>query len=101
MIISVPLSKPIKAHDEEISEIVMREPTPDDVMELGYPFIVVFTESESTGIEFRPKVVARYIQRLAQVPASTVKAMTLADLSACQAAVQGFFGADATGTPIS
>lgn len=96
---TVKLSKPIQAHDQQVTELVLREPTVEDVMELGYPFLVVPNDAEGSGVELRPKVVAKYVVRLAQVPMSTVKAMTLGDLSACQAVVMDFFGGGAGETP--
>jgi len=88
----VKLSKPIKAHGEEITEITLREPAVEDVLELGHPFLVVQDDSSKSAVELRPKVIAEYVVRLAKVPMSTVKMMTIKDLFACQAAVMGFFG---------
>lgn len=93
----IKLSKPVKAHGEEIHELTLAEPDSEVVMELGYPFLI----HSGGAMELRPKVVGDYVVRLAKVPRSTVKDLTLKDLQACQAAVMGFFGSseDADQTP--
>lgn len=98
----IKLSKPVKAHGEEIDEIELREPTSEDAMEEGYPYLVHGGDS-GAAFELRPKVVAKYVVRLGKVPMSTVKAMSIADLQACQAVVLGFFGKseDEVETPTS
>ncbi len=85
---TIPLTKPVKAHGEEITELVLREPTSDDVMELGYPFLI----HGGGAIELRPKVVGQYLVRLGGIPLPTVKSLAIPDLQACQAEVLGFFG---------
>ncbi len=93
---AIKLSKPIKAHGEEISELTLREPTVKDTIEVGQPFLIIVGDGE-TGIRIQNKTVAAYIVRLAGVPNSTVEQMSLSDFSAAQAAVLGFFGAGADG----
>lgn len=88
----VPLSKPIKAHDEELSQLTLREPTTEEVMEEGYPFLVVTSKTGDSGVELRPKVVARYVMKLSGIPLSSVKQLSVPDLQRCQVAVMGFFG---------
>lgn len=92
--VTIALSKPIKAHGEDISELTLREPTVKDTIEVGQPFLIIVGEGE-TGIRIQNKTVAAYIVRLAAVPQSTVEQMSLADFSAAQSAVLGFFGAGA------
>jgi hypothetical protein len=89
----VTLSKPITAHGEETQELDLREPTAKDVMELGYPYLVVQGD-DGQGVELRPKVVGRYVVRLAKIPMSSVEQLAIADLSALQATIMGFFGQD-------
>jgi hypothetical protein len=64
------------------------EPTTEDVLELGYPFLI------HTGgvVELRPKVVAQYVVRLAKVPMPTVKSLSIGDMQLCVAEVLDFFG---------
>ncbi|BAO88915.1 phage tail assembly protein [Caballeronia cordobensis] len=92
----VSLSKPITAHAEEVLELDLRDPTAKDVMELGYPYLVVQSD-DGQGVELRPKVVARYVVRLAKIPMSSVEQLAIGDLSALQAHVMSFFGQDAAG----
>ncbi|MGY6129103.1 phage tail assembly protein (plasmid) [Paraburkholderia strydomiana] len=87
----VTLSKPVTAHGEEVMELDMREPTAEDVMELGFPYLVVQSD-DGQGVELRPKVAGRYISRLAKVPMSSVKQLTVGDLSKFQGLIMGFFG---------
>jgi hypothetical protein len=93
MSVTVPLSKPIKAHGDEVSELTLREPTTKDVIELGLPTLIIpGADGQSTGIEIRQPVVARYVMRLAAIPMGSVEALSLSDFSLCTAAVMGFFG---------
>lgn len=91
--VSIPLSKPVTAHGEQISEINLRAPTTEDVIELGLPTLLIpSADGTSTAVELRQQVLARYISRLGSIPAGSVKALTLKDFSLCTAAVMGFFG---------
>jgi hypothetical protein len=91
MSIKVPLSKPITVGDDQIKELELREPTIDDVVELGYPYLMVVGDGD-TKMELRPSVVVKYASKLAAVPPSGIKKLSLADLSKLNAAVMGFFG---------
>jgi hypothetical protein len=88
----VPLTKPIKAHGDEVSSLTLREPTAEDVMEIGYPYLIVTGDDKSEAIELRPKIVGRYVVKLAKIPLSSVKEMSIPDLQTMQAVVMGFFG---------
>lgn len=89
----ITLSKPIKAHGDEVSEISLREPTTKDIIELGLPTLIIpGADGQSTGVEIRQPVVARYISRLAAIPMGSVEALAVKDFSLCTAAVMGFFG---------
>ena len=89
---TVKLSKPIPAHGEEVGEITLRVPVPEDVMQIGSPQLLIpSADGESVGIEIRSKVVGQYISRLAAIPMSSVKAMSLGDFTRCQGAVMDFF----------
>ena len=90
---TIPLSKPLTAHGKEITELVLREPTSEDVMEFGYPFLI----HAGDVIELRPRVVGQYVVKLAGVPLPTVKAMSIPDLQKCQGVVMGFFGRSEVG----
>lgn len=93
-----PLSKPVKAHGEEVTELTLEEPTSKLVMELGYPYLAIDLGGGDPGIELRPKVAGRYIMRLAKVPLTTVESLSIADLQTMHGWLMGFFGEGATGT---
>jgi hypothetical protein len=101
MTVTVNLSKPINAHGEERRELELREPSGEDLMEIGYPYIVVQSDTGGQGVELRPKVVARYVSKLAQIPMSSVKQIGLADLQKLQGIVMGFFGQEEAATTSS
>lgn len=93
MSVTVPLSQPVKAHGDEITELVLKAPTTKEIIEIGLPTLMIpGADGESVGIEIRQKVVARYASRLAAVPMSTIESLALPDWSAVQGAVMGFFG---------
>ncbi len=90
----IKLSKPLLVGEEIIDEITLRQPTVKEVAEIGYPFIIVSGDNGS-GVDLRPKVVLRYVSRLAAIPPSSLDDLSLGDLSALQAEVMGFFGQEA------
>jgi hypothetical protein len=96
----VNLSKAIKAHGEEVEVLELREPTVEDTMEVGTPFLIIAGDDEQK-IEIRNKVVAKYISLLAKVPMSSVKQLTIPDFQLAQAAVLSFFGKEASEAPSS
>lgn len=92
----VALSKPITAHGEETSELTFREPTTEDVMQIGMPQLLIpSADGESVGVEVRTKVVGQYISRLAAIPLSSVKSLSVKDFNACTGVVMGFFNGGA------
>lgn len=86
------LTRPIQAHGRTLDELVLREPTTEEIMEEGYPYLVVQGQGGLSGIQLQPKVVGRYIVRLAGMPMSSVKQLHPNDLQKAQAVVMGFFG---------
>ena len=90
----VTLSKALPGGETELD---LREPTVDDVSDIGYPFLVISTDNGS-AIQLQPKVVLKYASRLSGTPPSSLKALSLSDLSRLQEAVMGFFG-DEAATP--
>lgn len=97
---TVQLSTPIKAHGDELAALDLRAPTTEDVIELGLPTLIIpGADGQSTGVEIRQPVIARYVSRLAAIPLGSVKSLSLKDFSLCTAAVMGFFGQDDGETP--
>ncbi len=91
--VTIKLSRAIPAHGEEVTSITLRPPTPEDVMQIGQPTLLIpSADGESVGIEIRAKLIGQYVSRLAGVPLSSVKAMAMNDFMACQGVVMGFFG---------
>lgn len=82
------LVKAITAHGETVTEITLRTPTGDDVMELGFPFLV----SDGGTVPIASKI-GRYIVKLAGIPMSSVKQLDAQDMMLAAAEVIGFFGA--------
>ena len=90
---TIKLFRTIKAHGEEVDEVTLREPATKDLMEIGLPMLIITgADGQSTGIEIRQPMIARYISRLAAIPMGSVESMTIKDFSLCSAAVMGFFG---------
>jgi len=99
---TVPLSKPITAHGEEVHELTLRAPGTKDIIELGLPTLMVpSADGTSVGVEVRQKVVQRYVSRLAQIPMSSVEALMPGDWGRCTEAVLGFFGMNDGEAPTS
>ena len=86
------LKKPIKAHNEELSELQLREPTIEEIMEIGYPYLVLMRDGQDTGLEIRPQVIVKYISKLAGIPLSSAKSIAISDLNQAQTIIMGFFG---------
>jgi len=88
--LTVPLTKPITAHDKELTELTFREPVPEDLMQIGSPVLMIPSADGDMGIDVRPKIIGAYIVRLAGIPLSSVKAMSITDFMACQGALLPF-----------
>lgn len=96
MSVTVKLSKPITAHGEEVTQITLREPTAEDVMQVGSPQLLIpSADGESVGIEIRGKVIGQYISRLGSIPLSSVKSLPIGDFTRCQGEIMNFFGGGA------
>jgi hypothetical protein len=94
----VKLSKPITVAGEPVSELELREPTVEDVTDIGYPFLMIVGDG-GTAIQLQPKTVLKYASRLAGVPPSSLKTLSLGDLGNLQTVVMGFFGEEAATSP--
>lgn len=93
----VPLSKSIKAHNEELDQLELRKPTVEEIMDVGTPFLIIAGDDEQK-IEVRNKVIGKYISLLAGIPISSVKQLEIPDFLQAQAKVLGFFGQDVSET---
>lgn len=88
-----PLSKPIKAHGKELTELELREPNGDDVEKIGFPYMVIVKGGAESGIEVRTALIYQYISRLAGIPRESAKQVSIADFSNLSGEIMGFFGA--------
>lgn len=91
--LTITLTSSVTAHGEEIDRITLRQPTTADLIELGQPMrLLPGNGMDEPAIDIRMNVVAHYVARLAAIPLSSVKAMSLADFGKATQAVLGFFG---------
>lgn len=89
----IKLTSPITAHGEAIDTLTLRAPTTADLIDLGQPMrLLPGSGLDEPAIDVRMNVVANYIVRLAAIPLSSVKALSLADFGTATQAVLGFFG---------
>lgn len=91
--VTVKLSKPLRAHGEDLTEITLRAPIAKDVMEIGSPQLLLpAVDGATVAIEVRARLIGQYIVRLAGIPLSSVQSMELTDFMKCQGEIMGFFG---------
>lgn len=81
------LSQSVKHGAEELFELTLREPTPNDVNELGLPYRL---HADLTTQPI-PAVCAKYISRLAGIPTSVVDKLSLIDYTMLLYLVVAFF----------
>lgn len=72
----VTLTKPIEAHGETLTELVLREPTVPDMRRVGLPFRM----GGDTAIIMDAARTCDYISLLAGIPPSAVDRMAPADI---------------------
>lgn len=84
------LKKPVTVRSRVISEITLRDVVAADVFELGLPMLILSPDESFKALEFRPKVLAAFIARLAGIPVEVVKCMAMNDLGRCQAFIFSF-----------
>lgn len=85
------LSAPIRAHNEDLVELRLRKPTGKDVMELGFPYLIMPGDSDKPGVQIQPKVAGKYVVRLAGIPMSSVEQLAPTDIRRLWEVVMGFF----------
>lgn len=82
--LTIELKKPIKAHGQELTTLTLREPVPEDLMQIGSPILIIPSATGDSGMEIRAKVIGAYISKLGGIPPSSVKDLHLADFMKCQ-----------------
>lgn len=88
------LNKPITAHDAEINQLTLREPTGKDVQELGFPYLLIMQDDQE-AVQIQAKVIGKYIVRLAGIPPSAVDTISPSDFNGLVGVMMGFFGVQA------
>jgi hypothetical protein len=94
--VTFPLSRPIKAHNEDITALEFREPNGDDIADCGMPFAIEQKKGGGTLIHINTEAVAMYIVRLAGIPHSSYKTMAPVDITGSFGIIANFFGVSGT-----
>lgn len=84
---TVKLSKPITAHNEKLTEIVLNAPSVDQIQQLGLP-----VSMDANGhFSVNAGVAMKYIPVLAAIPPSSLQPLTAFDVNSLCWAVWRFF----------
>lgn len=87
------LSKPVMHGDNEIAELELREMTGKDIIELGFPYLII---AEGGGeLKIQVSVIMKYVSRLAAVPPSVIEKLSPSDITGLTGVVMLFFGQSA------
>ncbi len=97
MSITIKLSKPVQSEGAEISDLTIREPNGEDITVCGYPFRVYL--SSDTDVDAKKEqeakidtvVLTKIAARLANVPPSTIKRLSVKDYQKVVDTVMSFF----------
>lgn len=83
-----PLTKPIKAHGEELKTVTLRRPSPKEIRQIGrMPYWLADDNRPSPNMS----VMADYLVVCLGIPESSVDQLDLVDLNKLTWAVIGFF----------
>lgn len=85
------LSKSIQAHGEDITVLRWREPTGADIERAGSPLQIVPTADGGATIGMNERKMAQMISLLANIPPSSVRALTAKDWTGVAWKLFGFF----------
>lgn len=92
--IKLSLSRPIKAHGEDVTLLEFREPNGDDLIACGVPFA---TDPSGRNV-ILPAETYACISKLAGIPMSSAKMLAMNDFFKAWGVVMGFFGNGASQT---
>ncbi|CAG9195897.1 conserved hypothetical protein [Paraburkholderia tropica] len=82
------LSEPIEAHGDTLKALKLRKPTPADARAVkALPYQIAQDES----VQINPDAAAKYIERLAGIPGSSVASIDIVDFNNLCWTVAGFF----------
>lgn len=87
---TMPLSKPIAAYGEQITELKFTAPTGGDLLMIGNPVIFDMSVDPPT-LRHDFQIVPKMISRLAKIPPSSVAAMQPQDIIAAAWLITSFF----------
>lgn len=89
--LNLELNKPIRVKNRDVHHLAIRDPVAKDFFDLGLPMVIIsLGDSEVRGLEFRMKVLALFIGRLAGIPPDSVKSMAMQDIGKCQSFILSF-----------
>lgn len=80
------LKKPVEAHGAELTVLVLKEPTGEQIGRIGLPYMAV-----GDNPDFKMGTVMKYVSVLASVPPSTVNQLSPSDLNDLAWKVCSFF----------
>jgi hypothetical protein len=88
--LTIALSKPIRAYDKELHELVLREPTGEDMITIGNPVLLnMFVDPPV--ITYDMAKVAAMLAKLSNVPSSSIATMDTNDLAGACFVIAPFF----------
>jgi hypothetical protein len=88
----IDLTKEIKVHGNDVTELELGRPTSKDVRELGYPFTAQPSATGEADMRLLPDIGAKYIVRLCKIPMSSVDQLEPLDFLLIHTEICGFFG---------
>ena len=89
--VEVRLHKPIRALDETKKSLVFREPSANDVYEVGDPTRIVYDDKGRGRMAIDDTMMMELMSRLCAVPLGSIKLMQVHDYTNCKWAVANFF----------
>jgi hypothetical protein len=87
-----PLTEPIQAHGNEITEIEFRRPNGGDVAACGFPFNFTVNEDGTQTMKPEAAAITALISRLGNIPLSSARALSFTDWMTCMGEIFSFFG---------
>lgn len=99
MSVKIELSTPVMSEGAEIKSLEFREPIGEDIVACGYPVRIIMGSATDPDVavgeqkyDVNVTVATKLAARLANVPPSTIKRLSLADYQATIGVIIGFFG---------
>jgi len=81
------LTKPLNYGGEEVTELIFRGPTQEDICRVGF----LYTTDKDGEMKMNPVVVREYIARLSGIPLPIIKQMSLHDFDLIRWWLAAFF----------